>query len=327
MSRQLRFLSLFFTLTLIARSAGPFTPNCQKTYTFSNVSGFPVDNIVTFGGPAATPAFNNGNAAGCQSWSFSYNAVGFSVLSISLQSAPLGVDAKTPGTFVTFTGTTVSGSNPSTNISNNTYNATGLLPWLRVNLASVTGTGTLTVVLYGWQDPNFGGGSGGGTIPNTSNLLIGGAGNSAGDSGIVPSNVVKNNQVNTFAAFTQSFLGDINVTGSMTSSAFVLAGVNQGFYISGKSGIQSPADGSLTLFNSTATSFGSLQFGGVTSGFPAIKRNGTAINFRLADDSADAPISGSDVTVTNQKSTTGQRYVCIDTTGKLVSSATACSGT
>lgn len=34
-----------------------------------------------------------------------------------------------------------------------------------------------------------------------------------------------------------------------------------------------------------------------------------------------------DMTVYGQRSTTGQRYVCIDTNGKLVSSAAACSGT
>lgn len=36
---------------------------------------------------------------------------------------------------------------------------------------------------------------------------------------------------------------------------------------------------------------------------------------------------GGPVLVDSQKATTGQRYVCIDTTGKLVSSASACSGT
>jgi hypothetical protein len=38
---------------------------------------------------------------------------------------------------------------------------------------------------------------------------------------------------------------------------------------------------------------GLISFGGSTASFPAIKRNGTAANFRLADDSADAPITAS----------------------------------
>ena len=60
-------------------------------------------------------------------------------------------------------------------------------------------------------------------------------------------------------------------------------------------GISPPSDGNLTLTNNAGTSFGLLQLGGTTSSFPAIKRNGAAINFRLADDSADAAITVSTV--------------------------------
>lgn len=51
--------------------------------------------------------------------------------------------------------------------------------------------------------------------------------------------------------------------------------------------------GSLRLADNAGTSFGRLQFGGTTSSFPSIKRNGTALNIRLADDSADAPLTSS----------------------------------
>jgi hypothetical protein len=48
------------------------------------------------------------------------------------------------------------------------------------------------------------------------------------------------------------------------------------------------------------TPSGLLTFGGgSTSSFPALKRNGTALNVRLADDSADAPVTASTVTATN----------------------------
>ena len=43
--------------------------------------------------------------------------------------------------------------------------------------------------------------------------------------------------------------------------------------------------------------FNRLQFGGTTSSFGAIKSNGTSIAFRLADDSADVPITASDLTL------------------------------
>lgn len=52
----------------------------------------------------------------------------------------------------------------------------------------------------------------------------------------------------------------------------------------------SPADGQITLTNAAQTDFSLLQFGGTTSAFPAIKRNGIAIDFRLADDSTYAPV-------------------------------------
>lgn len=48
--------------------------------------------------------------------------------------------------------------------------------------------------------------------------------------------------------------------------------------------------------NATGSTFDLLRFGGITNSFPAIKRNGTALNFRLADDSADAPITASNGT-------------------------------
>ena len=63
--------------------------------------------------------------------------------------------------------------------------------------------------------------------------------------------------------------------------------------------IQSPVNGNLALSNWAGTSFGLLQFGGTTSSFPSIKRSGTTAAFRLADDSADAPITCSDIGVSN----------------------------
>lgn len=50
--------------------------------------------------------------------------------------------------------------------------------------------------------------------------------------------------------------------------------------------IASPADSVLRLTNNAATDFDRLQFGGTTSSFPALKRSSTALQVRLADDSA-----------------------------------------
>jgi hypothetical protein len=63
--------------------------------------------------------------------------------------------------------------------------------------------------------------------------------------------------------------------------------------------LMAPSDGLLRLSNSAQTDFSRLQLGGTTALFPAIKRNLTALNFRLADDSADAPITAGNTTVNN----------------------------
>jgi len=49
--------------------------------------------------------------------------------------------------------------------------------------------------------------------------------------------------------------------------------------------IASTGDGILNLFNNLSNNFNRLNLGGTTNAFPAIKRNGAAIDFRLADDS------------------------------------------
>ena len=65
-----------------------------------------------------------------------------------------------------------------------------------------------------------------------------------------------------------------------------------GVYLgNGGSQIQQSTDGVIRFLNGAASDFGRMQLGGTSSSFPSIKRNGAAINFRLADDSADAAIT------------------------------------
>ena len=57
------------------------------------------------------------------------------------------------------------------------------------------------------------------------------------------------------------------------------------------------SDGNCYLTDwSTAATFGRLGLGPLTSAFPALKRSGTTVAFRLGDDSADAPITCSNLT-------------------------------
>lgn len=52
----------------------------------------------------------------------------------------------------------------------------------------------------------------------------------------------------------------------------------------------------ISMVSFPGATFSRINLGDATSANPAIKRNGTAINFRLADDSADAPISAARIT-------------------------------
>lgn len=61
----------------------------------------------------------------------------------------------------------------------------------------------------------------------------------------------------------------------------------------------SNTDGVVTLFNNAQTDFNRLQFGGTTSSFPALKRNGTRLDVRLADDSVFSQIAVSQVQLAN----------------------------
>lgn len=61
--------------------------------------------------------------------------------------------------------------------------------------------------------------------------------------------------------------------------------------------VTSPSDGVIRLTNNAASDFSRLQFGGTTSSFPSLKRSGTGLIARLADDSADAPLTASALTL------------------------------
>lgn len=96
--------------------------------------------------------------------------------------------------------------------------------------------------------------------------------------------------------------GTANISGTITAGAdvnvsgYVRLADSLAFYWQNRSVIRSPANGNIKLGDSAETAFGLLQFGGVTSSYPAIKRNGAAINFRLSDDSADASITAASIT-------------------------------
>lgn len=66
--------------------------------------------------------------------------------------------------------------------------------------------------------------------------------------------------------------------------------------LNGTAFLKSYSGGLITLLNAEQTGFGYLQFGGTTNAFPAIQRNGAALNFMLADGSSAADISAANAT-------------------------------
>lgn len=64
--------------------------------------------------------------------------------------------------------------------------------------------------------------------------------------------------------------------------------------------LYTPAAGQLRITNATSDGFDRLLLGPATASFPMLKRNATAINFRLGDDTADAPITAASVQVSDE---------------------------
>lgn len=114
--------------------------------------------------------------------------------------------------------------------------------------------------------------------------------------------------------------GDLASSGTV-SSASTAAGAgliySGGVAFAARSVMSSPVDSVVRLTNGAATSFDRLQLGGGTSSFPAFKRNGTAINVRLADDSADASLTAK-TQAANDNSTNAATTAYVDTTSTKV---------
>jgi hypothetical protein len=84
----------------------------------------------------------------------------------------------------------------------------------------------------------------------------------------------------------------------------------------------SPADGQFLIQNSAGTDFGLLQFGGTTSSFPALKRSSTALQVRLADDTAFAPLSCGALTLNGNLDASTRDIVTDTTTGTKIGTGT-----
>lgn len=101
------------------------------------------------------PAPSGTGGGVCTFWTMSYAATGYSALSLTFQSAPaLAGSQVLPGAWVTYTGTVSAGANPSTTITGAQAfftNGAVATPFLRVNLAGLTGSGRVWGEVYGYK--------------------------------------------------------------------------------------------------------------------------------------------------------------------------------
>jgi hypothetical protein len=142
---------------------------------------------------------------------------------------------------------------------------------------------------------------GSGTTSSTTSLLVQ---NSAGTAALT----ITDDRNATFGSA-------VSTGGNIISGANVQA-VSTGYFIlQNRLLISSPSVGILKLGNNNDNDFSRLQFGGTTSSFPSIKRNGTAIDFRLADDSAFAPINAGATTLRGSGSTSATTSLLVQNSG------------
>jgi hypothetical protein len=148
------FTSLAIVAVLAVLSVLPSHAQTQVSIQHACFSGFQFNAA----GGVQQMADNLGTL--CNSFTIEYSNFGFSALSLLVQSAP--DNGGVPGTWVTFAGTVVTGSNPNTGLVTGTTTFTGFYRWVRVTLSSVTGTGTISGAIYGDQVAASPGSSGGG---------------------------------------------------------------------------------------------------------------------------------------------------------------------
>ncbi len=133
-------------------------PNFEINYRFTNRTGETPDGKVTLT-PGAGPTINNISTA-IVAWQLSYTSEGFSAVSLTLETAPRTFSGTTGGstpggTWSTFGGTSLVGALPLTATDQATYAGYSYYPYLRVNLSTHTGTGTVEVRLQGWKSDNY----------------------------------------------------------------------------------------------------------------------------------------------------------------------------
>jgi hypothetical protein len=166
-------LALLVAVPLFAQQKLPVSSlqeDCGVTFAFTvQSSGVNASGTVINGSPGTTPVIDN-TQAGCLDWLVTYSTT-TTVTGLSLLFQTATNLAGVPGTWSAYGGTLNSGINPNTAFAPPwaITDATGnKYPFLRMNLTSKTGAGTVSGHLYGWKRrPNYVAITSGGGCPGT----------------------------------------------------------------------------------------------------------------------------------------------------------------
>jgi len=97
--------------------------------------------------------------------------------------------------------------------------------------------------------------------------------------------------------------------GVAVSNAIIFGTAGSGTFTSNGSRIYSTSDGILRFLNNSENGFTMLQFGGTSNAFPAIKRSGTTLLARYADDSGYAYFESNAINITHNEGDAALRFI------------------
>jgi hypothetical protein len=143
------FSFLIFAAALFAQS-----PNIQSASTFTSAT--------------PGPSVWNSPTTGVATWQLTFTATGFTAVTVQLESSedctgtPCGTWTAVSSTYVTQGTNPLTWSSTASPPTNTTITLQFAHPWLRVNLTSATGTGTVNTLLLGYKGTTPGGAGGGG---------------------------------------------------------------------------------------------------------------------------------------------------------------------
>ena len=126
-------------------------------------------------------------------------------------------------------------------------------------------------------------------INPSAQLHIKGSGSTSATTSLLVQNSAGNSALTILDNLNSQFGGTVTSDGGFRSIAyfdsFQRVALNNGLNTNPQNYLISGGFGRILLVDNSEGDFNRLQFGGTTSSFPSLKRNGTAIDVRLADDS------------------------------------------